>query len=218
MEGMLEGMLENRRERARTVISILEPLNPTPRPNLSYTNAFQLLVATILSAQCTDAMVNKITPALFARWPDARSLAEAPIDELERMVHSSGFYREKSKNLSLTARILVERHKGEIPHTMDDLVSLPGVGRKTAGVVLSACWGIPAIIVDTHFARVSHRLGFALETDPRRIEAEIAAFLPESSWTLFSHLLNNHGRNLCVARIPRCGECPVKGICPFLFA
>ena len=216
MEEMPEGLLENRRERANRVMAILEPLNPNPLPNLSFTNAFQLLVATILSAQCTDAMVNRITPALFARWPDAKTLKEAPIDELERMVHSSGFYREKSRNLLRTAWILVERYEGEVPHTMDDLVSLPGVGRKTAGVVLSACWGIPAIIVDTHFARVSHRLGFALEANPRRIEAEIAAFLPESSWTLFSHLLNNHGRNRCTARFPRCDECPIKGVCPFL--
>ncbi len=218
MKGLGEGKPENRYERANDVIALLEPLNPDPRPNLSYTNAFQLLVATILSAQCTDAMVNKLTPALFARWPDARSLAVAPIDELELMVHSSGFYREKSKNLSRTARILVEHHHGEVPNTMNDLVSLPGVGRKTAGVVLSACWGVPAIIVDTHFARVSRRLGFTLEADPRRIEAEIASFLPESSWTLFSHLLNKHGRNLCVARLPRCGDCPLKDICPFLSA
>jgi len=218
MEGLVAGKPENRHERARTVIAILEPLNPNPRPNLSYTNAFQLLVATILSAQCTDAMVNRITPALFERWPDALTLAEAPIDELERMVHSTGFYREKTKNISLTSRILVERHAGEVPHTMDDLVALPGVGRKTAGVVLSACWGIPAIIVDTHFARVSRRLGFASATDPRRIETEIGSFLPETSWTLFSHLLNNHGRNRCIARLPRCGDCPLKDICPFLSA
>ena len=201
-------------ERAEKVIGALAPLYPDPRPVLDYRNPFQLLVATVLSAQCTDATVNRVTPALFARWSGPASLAQAPIEEIEGIIHSTGFFRAKSRHLSGLSRTLVQRHAGEVPRTMDELTALPGVGRKTAGVVLSACWGGSAIIVDTHFGRTARRLGFASSTNPAVLEKEIAAYLPSRQWTLFSHLLNRHGRVVCVARTPRCVDCAISPLCP----
>ncbi|HCM27372.1 MAG: endonuclease III [Treponema sp. GWB1_62_6] len=201
-------------ERAESVIDALVPLYPDPRPALDYRNPFELLVATVLSAQCTDAMVNRVTPALFARWSGPESMSAAPLEELEKLIHSTGFFRAKARYLSGLSRMLAERHASVVPFTMEELTALPGVGRKTAGVVLSACWGGDAIIVDTHFGRIARRLGFAGSDDPERTEREIASFLPSGRWTLFSHLLNRHGRAVCIARLPHCSTCAIASYCP----
>ncbi len=210
---------ENLRLRAEAILSLLAPIHPEQLPALDYGSPFELLVATVLSAQCTDARVNTVTPALFARFPDPRSLAEAARDdgarsELETLVHSTGFFRAKARNLSLLAVSLLENFGGNVPSTMEELTSLPGVGRKTAGVILSACFGSPAIIVDTHFGRVARRLALASSTDPAKLEAEIAAYLPRDRWIECGRLLNLHGRTHCFARKPDCGGCVVSRLCP----
>lgn len=195
-------------------MEILGGLYPAPRPALDFASPFQLLVATVLSAQCTDAMVNTVTPALFARWPDPAALATADSAELEAAIHSTGFFRAKARHLMSLSRAILADHGGEVPLTMEDLTALSGVGRKTAGVVLSVFAGAPAIIVDTHFGRVSRRLGFSAEEDPGKLERDIARFIPEKRWTDFSHQLNLHGRATCTARSPRCPACPVARYCP----
>lgn len=200
-------------DRARIVIERLRPLHPDFRPLLEYTSPFTLLVATVLSAQCTDAMVNRVTPALFARFPGPPDVAGAHIEDLEGLIRPTGFYHSKARNLIELSRTLIEKHGGEVPRTMEELTALRGVGRKTAGVVLSVCFGLPAIIVDTHFGRVARRLGFTASEDPATIERDIAEFLPMEDWTAFSHILNRHGRNPCLARSPRCAACPLRDIC-----
>ncbi len=200
--------------RLRKVITILEPLYPNLKPALEYSTPFELLVATVLSAQCTDAMVNQVTPALFARFPSPREMASAGSAELEKLVHSTGFYRNKAKNIKALSRLLEDNWNGTVPGTMEDLLKLPGVGRKTAGVVLSVFFDTPAIIVDTHFARVSRRLGFTSSTNPDIIEKDLAALAPKEDWTRVSHILNQHGRVFCFARNPRCGDCPAARACP----
>ena len=207
-----------RAERAEAILRTLAPAYPELKPMLDYERPFELLVATVLSAQCTDAMVNRVTPGLFARFPTPAALAEAPIEELETIVHPTGFFRAKARNLKALSRLLVERFGGEVPETMDELVTLPGVGRKTAGVVLSACFGQGAIIVDTHFGRVCRRLGLAAAEDPVRLENEIALVLPRHKWTEASHILNRHGRDYCKSRAPLCASCPVAALCPRAFS
>jgi len=208
---------EERKRRAERVLTTLAPLYPELRPMLVYGTPFELLVATVLSAQCTDAMVNRVTPVLFSAFPAPIGLAEAPIKELEEIVHPTGFFRAKARNLKELSRIIVERFHGEVPDTMEAILTLPGVGRKTAGVVLSACFGESAIIVDTHFGRVARRLDFARAEDPGRLEKEIAELLPREKWTAASHILNRHGRDICSSRSPRCSGCPVADLCPSAF-
>jgi endonuclease-3 len=182
---------------------------------LDHANAYQLLCATILAAQSTDRMINTITPALFARFPDARALAAADPDELERLVHRSGFFRMKAKNLRAMAQALVERHGGLVPRTMEELVALPGVARKTANVILGSAFGIDAgVVVDTHVSRLAPRLGLSRETDPVKIERDLMAALPQEAWTSFAHRLIWHGRRVCHARNPACGECTLAPLCP----
>jgi len=172
-------------------------------------------VATILSAQCTDVRVNMVTPALFARYPTPADLAKAEPAELEEMIRSTGFFRNKTKSLLGMARALVERHGGVVPRTMDELKVLPGVGRKTANVVLGNAFGIDeGIVVDTHVTRLSRLLGLTRETDAVKIEQDLIAVVPRSDWTIVSHLLIFHGRQVCIARRPRCGECVLNDICP----
>jgi endonuclease-3 len=195
-------------------MAVLGPLHPGRKPLLDYKKPFQLLVATVLAAQCTDAAVNLVTPALFSRFPDPASLAEAPLGELETIVHSTGFFRAKAHNIRALSRQLRDRYGGGVPQTMEELRALPGVGRKTASVVLSACFGIPAIIVDTHFSRVTRRLGLSVSKRPEQIEGDIAALAPAEQWIALSHVLNQHGRDICHARKPECAECPVKKLCP----
>ena len=207
--------------RAREIHRILVPLWPEAVPLLNYKNPFELLCAVALSAQCTDEQVNRATPGLFARWPDAASMAEAPLPELEDAIRSVGFFRTKARHLKEAARILVLRHGGEVPGTMAELLELPGVGRKTANLVLSACFGQPGLIVDTHVLRACLRLGLAERPDPTAVEARLALLLEPSMRTAFSHALNRHGKHVCRARRPACaaawGEeepCPLLALCP----
>jgi endonuclease-3 len=201
--------------RVGRLVELLAARWPDAVVELDHRNAFELLCATILAAQSTDRMINTITPALFARWPDARALATADPAELEVMIHKSGFFRMKAKHLLGMARALVERHGGEVPRTMEELVALPGVARKTANVVLGSVFGIAVgIVVDTHVTRLSQRLGLTRQTDPVKIEADLCAVLPRDEWVMFAHRLIWHGRRVCHARGPLCGECDLAPLCP----
>jgi endonuclease-3 len=188
---------------------------PDAHCELDYRSPFELLVSTILSAQTTDKRVNLATPELFRRFPTPEALAGAPIEELETLVKSTGFYRNKSKSIRGMAKALVERHGGEVPATLDDLVRLPGVGRKTANVVLGNAFDRnEGIVVDTHVGRLSVRLGFTTETDPVKVEQALMPLFPREQWAMLSHLLIWHGRRVCDARLPRCGDCALADICP----
>lgn len=189
--------------------------HPDAHCELDFQSPFQLLVATILSAQCTDVRVNMVTPALFAAYPDAHALAAARTEDVEKLIHSTGFFRSKTKSLIGMAKGLVERHGGEVPSSMEDLVKLPGVGRKTANVILGNAFGLnEGVVVDTHVQRVTGRLGLSHGSDPVRIERELMGEFPRDDWALLSHLLIFHGRRVCVARRPRCAECTLNDICP----
>ncbi|HEU4643734.1 MAG TPA: endonuclease III [Gemmatimonadaceae bacterium] len=182
---------------------------------LDHRNAYELLVATILSAQCTDARVNMVTPALFARYPTAHDLAGADREELEELIKSTGFFRNKAKSLLGMASAVVERHGGAIPSTMEELTSLPGVGRKTANVILGNAFGMnEGVVVDTHVGRLANRLGLTAHDDPVKIEADLVRLVPRDRWTMLSHLLIEHGRRVCEARTPKCAICPLADLCP----
>ncbi len=202
--------------RVAALCRILERLYPEARTPLRHENALQLLVATILSAQCTDERVNQVTPALFARFPDARALAAADRAELETLIHATGFYRNKAKAIQAMSALIVERHGGEVPRTLEELTGLPGVGRKTANVVLGSVFGIPGIVVDTHVQRLAFRLGLTKERDPVKIEFALQPLVPREKWSEFSLWLIFHGRRICVARKPRCSVCPLLPHCPRL--
>jgi endonuclease III len=202
--------------RAAAVCSILERLYPDAATPLVHANALQLLVATILSAQCTDARVNLVTPGLFARYPDAAALAGADRAELEEAIRSTGFYRNKAKAIQACCAAIVEQHGGGVPRTMEELVALPGVGRKTANVVLGSAYGVPGIVVDTHVLRLAGRLGLTSERDPVKIEFALQPLVPEARWSHFSLWLIFHGRRVCMARKPRCSICPLSPHCPRL--
>lgn len=203
-------------DRAAEVLRRLEAQHPAARIELDHESPFQLLVATILSAQSTDRRVNQVTPALFAKYPDPASLADAEISELEEEIHSTGFFRQKSKSLVACARKLVDEHGGEVPTEMDALIALPGVGRKTANVVRAGAFGLPGIAVDTHNKRLSNRLGLVAETDPVKIEHALGALLPPESWPRVSRLFVWHGRYVCKARTPLCAQCSLADLCPWL--
>jgi endonuclease-3 len=182
---------------------------------LDFANAFELLCATILSAQCTDKRVNMVTPALFARYPDAAALAAARQEDVEELIRSTGFFRSKAKSLIGMATALVEKHGGEVPADMESLVALPGVGRKTANVILGNAFGRnDGIVVDTHVTRLSNRLALTAESDAVKIEQALVPLFPRERWTMLSHLLIEHGRQVCDARKPRCGECLLSDVCP----
>lgn len=200
--------------RARKVDRVLGQTYPDARCELDFASPFQLLVATVLSAQTTDKRVNTVTPALFAAYPDAPALAAADREDLERLIQPTGFFRAKTDSLLRLSQALVERYAGEVPGRLQDLVTLPGVGRKTANVVLGDAFGVPGITVDTHVGRLSRRLGWTVETDPVKAEHEIGELFPRRSWTLLSHRLIWHGRRVCHARTPACGACSVARWCP----
>jgi endonuclease-3 len=200
--------------RVRAVLALLDELYPDPRCALDFSNPLQLLVATILSAQCTDERVNQVTPALFARFPDAAALAAAELAELEEAVRPTGFFRNKAKSIQGAARAILERHGGQVPGDLESLVKLPGVGRKTANVVLGSAFGLPGITVDTHLGRVCLRLGLTDQTDPVKAEFALMELLPQERWTKFSHQVIWHGRRLCHARKPECPKCPLLAHCP----
>lgn len=200
---------------ALEVSDSLEKEYPEATCALLHKNAYELLAATILSAQCTDERVNLTTPALFRKYPGPTELAEADQDELETLIKSTGFFRAKAKSLVGMAKGVVENHDGQIPQNLDDLVKLPGVGRKTANVVLGTCYGIPSgVVVDTHVGRNSVRLGLTKETDPVKVERDLMALLPEEEWIDFSHRMILHGRAICKARRPECERCPLSPLCP----
>jgi endonuclease III len=207
--------------RARVVDERLAKLYPGSARRLTalhYQNPYQILVATILSAQTTDERVNLVTPALFARYPQPEDLAGADLGELEEMIRSTGFFRSKSKSLVGMAKGLVERFSGEVPRALEDLVTLPGVGRKTANVVRSVAFELPGLPVDTHVARLSRRLGLTSSDDPVVIEKDLTALLPEKEWGGFSLRLILHGRTICTARKPQCGLCVLNDVCPSAFS
>jgi endonuclease III len=202
-------------ERARHIVRELRRTYADADCALHHTNALELLVATILSAQCTDERVNQVTPALFRRFPSAAAYARADEREVEDLVRPTGFFRNKSRALVGLGRALVERHGGEVPDRMEHLVELPGVGRKTANVVLGTWFGQPAIPVDTHVTRVAGRLELTSSDDPLKIEADLQALLPEAQWTFASHALIWHGRRVCQARRPACERCTLRAHCPY---
>lgn len=188
---------------------------PAAHCALNHANAFELLIATILSAQCTDERVNKVTPSLFKRFPTAALLAAASQDETESIIRSTGFFRNKAKNIIGAARVITEQFGGRVPDTMDELLLLPGVARKTANVVLGNAYGKnEGVVVDTHVSRLSHRLGLTKHTDPVKIERDLAKLFPRENWTMLAHLLIHHGRAICDARKPRCNTCPLATYCP----
>lgn len=193
----------------------LTEMYPTVRCGLDYTDAFQLLIATVLSAQCTDERVNLVTPILFGRFPHAAAMAEANQDELEKLIYSTGFYRNKAKNIIATSQILVERHGGQVPDSMEQLVVLPGVARKTASVVLGNAFNKnEGVAVDTHVMRLSQRLGWTKETAQEKIERDLMRLAPQEEWTNVNHRLVWHGRLICFARKPNCPGCPLNEVCP----
>ena len=200
---------------AALVLDRLLARYPDAHCALDFRDAFELLCATILSAQCTDKRVNIVTPALFARYPNAASLAAARQEDVEEIIKSTGFFRSKAKSLIGMASALVDRHGGAVPAEMDALVVLPGVGRKTANVILGSAFGRnDGIVVDTHVTRLSNRLGFTTDTDAVKIEQALLPLFPQERWTILSHLLIDHGRQVCDARKPRCGECVLEDVCP----
>ncbi len=203
------------RARALEIFRRLEREYPDVRCELDHTSPFQLLAATILSAQCTDKRVNTVTPTLFGRYPDPESLAAADPAELEALIRPTGFFRNKTKSLIGMASALVDRFGGQVPRSMEELVTVPGAGRKTANVVLGTAFNQPeGVVVDTHVGRVSRRLGLVKADDPVRAEQELMRLFPREDWTALSHLLIFHGRRVCVARRPRCAECVLNDICP----
>ena len=204
------------KERAGRIVAKLLEEYPDAHCALDHRNPYELLVATILSAQCTDARVNMVTPALFARYPDARALADANPEELESMIRSTGFFRNKTKSLLGMAAAVVADHGGEIPRTMDELRVLAGVGRKTANVVLGNAFGLnEGVVVDTHVSRLTQLMGLTREKDPEKIERDLIELVPRDQWTIVSHLLISHGRQVCIARRPKCEVCVVVGDCEF---
>lgn len=204
-----------RSKRVKAILRTLKKRYPDAECALHHDGPFQLLVATILSAQCTDERVNATTPALFRQYPTAEKLAQAKVSDVEKIVKPLGFFRSKAKNICGMARALVDNHNGEIPRSLDELVALPGVGRKTANVVLGTAFGIPSgVVVDTHVKRISRLLGLTDSRNPDIIERELTEILPKSEWIMYSHRLIHHGRQVCIARRPRCTECPLLPYCP----
>lgn len=200
--------------RARRINRELAELYPDAHCELDFTNALELSVATILSAQCTDKRVNAVTPAVFRRYRCAADYAGADRAQLEELVRSTGFFRNKTNSIIGLGRALVERFDGEVPNRLADLVTLPGFGRKTANVVLGNAFGIPGITVDTHFGRLARRWGWTAETDPVKVETAIAALIPRKDWTVLSHRVIWHGRRVCYSRRPACGACAIAALCP----
>lgn len=200
--------------RARRINRELALLYPDAHIELDFTSPFELLIATVLSAQTTDVRVNSVTPTLFAKYPDAAALAEADPDDVERLIQPTGFFRAKTRSIIRLSAALVERYGGEVPGRLADLVTLPGVGRKTANVVLGNAFGVPGITVDTHFGRLVRRWEWTDNLDPDKVEADVAGLFPKSEWTMLSHRVIWHGRRRCHARRPACGACSIASLCP----
>ncbi len=210
---MKESLL-SKKERAAEIYKIFCHIYDEAECTLNYDNALELLIATQLAAQCTDARVNLVTPALFKKYPDVYAFAYADELELQEAIHSTGFYRNKAKNIIACCQMLINEYNGEVPGNMDDLLKLPGVGRKTANLVLGDFFGIPGIVVDTHATRLSNRMGFTKESTPYKIELDLQKILPPEIWAEFCHCLVHHGRAYCDARRPKCDTCPIEHLCP----
>jgi endonuclease-3 len=208
-------MATKKQERATEIVHRLKKAYPKAKCSLDFTNAFELLIATMLSAQSTDVRVNIVTKSLFRKYPDPAAFAAASQVEMERDVKQTGFFRNKAKAVIAASKAIMERHGGEVPRTMEELTALPGVGRKTANVVLSNALNTPVgIVVDTHVTRVSGRLGLTANSDAEKIEQDLMKLIPQKEWTVFSHRLIYHGRQICVARKPKCAECVLNDVCP----
>lgn len=203
-----------KKQRALEILTRLKHLYPDARCSLNYETPVQLLVATILSAQCTDERVNRVTPALFKRFPDAGAIADAPLEVIEQLVHSTGFYRNKARNIQAACQRIMMEFEGEVPNSMEQLLTLPGVARKTSNVVLAHAYGINAgVTVDTHVKRLSHRLGLTKQTDPVKVEKDLMKLLPQVDWENWSIRLIYHGRATCMARKPDCDRCEIADLC-----
>jgi endonuclease-3 len=208
-------MATKKQERALEINARLKRMYPKAKCSLDYTTPFELLIATILSAQSTDVRVNIVTKSLFRKYPGPEAFASASQVEMERDVKQTGFFRNKAKAVIACSKAIVERHGGEVPRTMEELTALPGVGRKTANVVLGNAFGLNVgVVVDTHVARVSGRLALTAHSEPEKIEQDLMKLIPQKEWTVFSHRLIYHGRQICVARKPRCAECDLNDVCP----
>ena len=197
------------------ILKILDEVYPDAHCTLDFTNPLELLVATVLSAQCTDVKVNQVTPAVFKKYPTAASYAAAPLAELEEAFHPTGFFRQKANSIQGICQALVENFKGQVPASLDDLVKLPGIGRKTANVILGNAFNIPGITVDTHLGRVSQRLGLTANKDAVKIEFDLMPLVPQERWTKFSHQAIWHGRRICTAKKPQCPACPLLPLCDY---
>ena len=206
--------LEQKKKRALKIIAKLGKTNPNPKCALTFSNPLELLVATILSAQCTDKRVNMVTPAVFKKYPKAEDYAKANPAEFEGHIRSTGFYKNKTKNILGAAKEIVNRFSGRVPDCLEDLVTLPGVGRKTANVVLGNAYATPGLTVDTHMIRLNRRLGLTRNVDPVKIEYDLMKIVPQKLWTDYSHLIIHHGRNRCFARKPDCPGCEIRDLCP----
>jgi endonuclease III len=202
-------------ERLSAVRKVFKARYPQAQTPLLHRNPFELLVATILSAQCTDNQVNRVTPGLFERCPTPREFVDCPPADLETLIRPTGFYRNKARHIKACCQALLERHGGQVPRAIEELVDLPGVGRKTANVVLGAAFGTPGIVVDTHVARVSGRLGLTRHRDPKKIEIDLMRLVPRKEWSGFSLRLVFFGREICAARKPKCPACPLLALCPY---
>jgi endonuclease III len=197
------------------ILRLLDQHYPDVHVTLDFSNPLELLVATVLSAQCTDVKVNQVTPALFKKYPNAAAYAQAALEELEQAVHPTGFFRQKAKSIKAIGQALVQQYGGQVPRSLEELVQLPGIGRKTANVILGNAFGIPGIVVDTHCGRVSQRLGLTTQKDPVKIEFDLMDLVPQERWTKFSLQLIWHGRAICTAKNPRCPECPLLPYCDY---
>ena len=206
--------LPEKKVRAKAIYRQLTKSYPNVRCELDYNSAFQLLVATVLSAQCTDKRVNQTTPALFKKYPNPKKMAKADLIDIQRLVKSTGFFRAKAKNIKGLSNKIMEEFDGDVPRDLEDLITLPGVGRKTANVVLGHAFGIPGITVDTHFGRLSRRFGWSKQSDPVKVEFEVGELITEKEWTNLSQRMIWHGRRVCHARKPACGACPLAKLCP----
>jgi endonuclease III len=208
-------MATKKQERAAEIVARLKRMYPKAKCTLDYTNPFELLIATILSAQSTDVRVNIVTKSLFRKYPDPAAFAGAAQPAMERDIRQTGFFRNKAKAVIAASKSIMENHRGEVPRTMEELTALPGVGRKTANVVLGNAFHLPVgVVVDTHVTRVSGRLGLTAHSDPVKIEQDLMKLIPQKEWTVFSHRLIAHGRQICVARKPKCRECLLNDVCP----
>ena len=206
--------MPEKKVRAKVIYRQLSKSYPNVRCELDYKNAFQLLVATVLSAQCTDKRVNQTTPALFKKYPNPQKMAKADLKEIQKLVKSTGFFRAKAKNIKGLSNKIMEEFEGKVPSNLEDLITLPGVGRKTANVVLGHAFGIPGITVDTHFGRLSRRFGWSKQNNPVKVEIEVGELIPKKEWTNLSQRMIWHGRRVCHSRKPACGACALAKLCP----